>query len=452
MEIVRLLSRFGIVAAMSIQPVASPVRAQLPNFQLPTIPVSVEVGLDAGTRALIEKLPEEIRKQFVAAINESLTRLDFSVDTYIKTAQAAATKTVQSITCSADGLLLNAANDLERGVFSLILGDAFQFVRGNKFATPANIDASSQALLETISNTREQISADRASVEIYAAYSDLGFDTAKLICRQRARNAPTEFATDQLELLRRAMGEWRLLSQVNRCLNPDDCQTKRLKEIKDLISREDPKLIEAAAITDEFDFVQRSLAKQPDTRTTWQQLYDSMRQALNLGAGAQYDIVHTEGALLGLRDVELKVAALKSNWQQQAAAQWALTKKTLDPVPHFLAGIAGEMNPSSGGYNMVIDSEHAFNNLGRAKRWVLTSKDALQKAKSLDPRLSNDADKGLAAIEVFEKDIAAKVEQICGIYLNSRIMGAQVFDSRYGAYKWCSANLTNRYALFPMPN
>jgi hypothetical protein len=169
-----------------------------------------------------------------------------------------------------------------------------------------------------------------------------------------------------------------------------------------------------------------------------------------------YHIALTEATLFGLRNVELTIAAQKSKWQKRAAEDWANAKKLSDPLPNLLTGIAGEMNPNADGYNIVIDSEHAFINLGSAKKSIGAVKQSLVSAKGLDPRLKEFADAGLAEMAAFEDDAAKKVEQICSIYLNSKIQGGvflniNIFDSRYGAYNWCTANPKNRWSLFPTP-
>jgi hypothetical protein len=159
--------------------------------------------------------------------------------------------------------------------------------------------------------------------------------------------------------------------------------------------------------------------------------------------------------LYGLRDIELRIAATKSNWQWQAKNSWSSAQTLLDPLPTFLNDIAGEMNPEASGYNIIIDSEHAFNNLRKAKKRLTLARASIEQAKTLDPRLNAVADAGLAEVTNLENNASQKLEQICGIYLSPHPPGARPlrpgiyfhFDSIYGAYNWCSGHPNNRWAL-----
>ena len=169
----------------------------LPASALPEIPVKVQVGLDDGTKALLERLPDQLQQAFVTAVTKSLKELDFHVETYVKEVQSAASQTVQNISCTADGLVKNLSSELGQGLTSLLIGSSFSLIRNNEFVTPASIDASSQILLKNISTTRSGLKGDTPSAKLYVAYSDLTFSAAGLICQDQARNAPTDFAKDQ---------------------------------------------------------------------------------------------------------------------------------------------------------------------------------------------------------------------------------------------------------------
>ena len=122
----------------------------------------------------------------------------------------------------------------------------------------------------------------------------------------------------------------------------------------------------------------------------------------------------------------------------------------MDPLPNFLDGIAGEINSKASGYNVEINSEHAFNNLAKAKKKMAAIRTWLEHAKTLDPRLEKPVGAGLANLDALERDGSAKVEQICNIYLNvTPPIPMFKFDSRYAAFNWCSANPKNRWMLFP---
>jgi hypothetical protein len=112
-------------------------------------------------------------------------------------------------------------------------------IRNGGFTTPPGVDNSSQILLKSILATREHIKNDTPTESIFATYSDLAFAAATLICQLKARNAPTEFGADQLALMRRALGEWRVLSRNNYCMSPDDCLTKRQNDVKQIRAMED---------------------------------------------------------------------------------------------------------------------------------------------------------------------------------------------------------------------
>ena len=423
----------------------------LPAAALPDIPVKVTVGLDEGTKALLERLPDQLQQAFVAAVTKSLKELDFHVETYVKEIQSAASQTVQNIACTGDGFVKNVAGEIGQGLTTLLVGSSSGLLRGNEFATPPNVDPSSQTLLKNIAATRSGFRGDTPSTKLYAAYSDLAFAAAGVICQDQARNAPTDFASDQLRLMRRAIGEWRILDQIDHCQNPEACIAKRKHDIESIRSHEDPKLIEAVAIQGEYDELGIGADRRPIEKSNWQQLFDGFYSLVG-ASSAQYDISHAEAILFGLRDIELRIAAVRSNWQQRAQEAWAISKKLSAGLPNFLLGIAGEMNPNASGFNLVIDSENAFHNLGSVKKSLLEARRQLELARSLDPRLKDAADAGLADLGGMEKDAAAKVEQICSVYLNTKSFRGQLFfNSSYGAYSWCSGNPADRWAKFPTP-
>jgi len=428
--------------------VAATIFASSSAFSLPAIPVKVEVGLDNGTKTLLQTLPANVREQFVIAVNEALERIDFSVGNYVKEIQLAASQTTQEITCVVGGALANSGSDIAKGLTTLLIGDSSRLAGSGEFATPPGVDASAQTLLQTIVKTRQQLRGDSPTDKVYATYSDLAFESAKLVCRLRARNAPTDFADDQVALMRRALGEWRILSRDAYCLSPDACIQKRRYDIEEIIKKEDPNLIDAASVRAEFE--QLGPNPIPAPASGWQQMAARARQIAGMGGTPDYDISRTESLLYGLRDIELKIAATKSNWQWQARVEWEAAKKLMDPLPNFLKGIAGEMNPGAKGYNLTIDSEHAFQNLGRVKRSLLKARESIERAKALDARLIKTADAGLSEIQTIEQDARQKVEQVCGIYLSPH--GYFRFDDRYGAYRWCNSNKSNRWALFPTVN
>jgi hypothetical protein len=415
-----------------------------PALSLPTVAVGVEVGLDSGTKELLDRLPQKLSDAFVDAVNKSMERVDFSVATYIKTAQAAASQTMVELACLGDGTLANGVDEVTRGISTLLLGDVTNLVRSGQYATASGIDPASQNLYNQIDTSRRNLHDDTSAIVIYGAYSDLAFSTAKLICKQMAVHAPVEFADDQLALLRKSLGEWRILNFNAYCSNPSDCLRKRKADLEKIITNEDPKLVDAASVRSQYrQLVSDVGAGVPES--DWQQLVDRLRRLIGSQSPAAPDITHTESVLFGLRDVELKIAAVKGNWQWQAINQWNTAKSILDPLPTELTGIGGEMNSSAHNYNIEIDSEHAFNNLRDVKTKLIRARALVQQAKALDPRLNSD--EGFKEIDALEKTAAQDVEQICGIYLTPH--GLFRFDSRYGAFNWCNANKTNRWNLYP---
>ena len=292
--------------------------ARLPG--LPTIPVSVEVGLDEGTKSLLQSLPENLRVQFVKAVQQSLDTLDFHVDKYISDMQAAAAQTTQDVACVGEGLAANMGGDLVAGVTTLLIGDLLNLFRSGQFATPAGVDADLQALSKAIIDTQQALSGTATPEQLYATYSDLVFASAKLICKMRARNAPTTFGTDKLSMMRRAMGEWRILRTENACQTADSCVQKRREDIARIFASEPAILIAAASVQGEFDQL-KAVPRAPATESGWQALSKRARLALGMSPPTGYDITKTESVLFGLRDVELKVAAVKSNWQWQASQE-----------------------------------------------------------------------------------------------------------------------------------
>jgi hypothetical protein len=247
--------------------------------------------------------------------------------------------------------------------------------------------------------------------------------------------------------MRQPLTEWRILNQGNYCENPEACLTKRKQDLMQIKQQEEPALIEAAEVQPELD---RLLTRPnaPIIGNNAESIFGRIRKLANFQSNG-YDITRTNTVLFRLRDIELRVAAEKRNWQWQAANAYTTAKNTLDTLPTFLDDIRKEMTP---GFvtNIEQDSEHAFTNLSKVKYRLNLNKASIQQAQNLDPRLKQAGDEGMKAASAYEQDAANKVEQICSIYLSPHPLGMSFFkfNSGYGAFNWCKAHPNNRWAQY----
>jgi hypothetical protein len=136
------LAAVGLGFAVIVAPTC---QAQL---SLPTIPVHVEGGLDAGTQALLQNLPPKIHQEIVAAVKESLDRADLSVATYINEIQSAVADSAQNISCLA---LADAKN-----LGEALLNNLRKLASGGW----ANITPPEQSLLNAILTGQQNIHGD----------------------------------------------------------------------------------------------------------------------------------------------------------------------------------------------------------------------------------------------------------------------------------------------------
>jgi hypothetical protein len=434
---------FRLVCLSSVFALCNVANSQV----LTTIPVHVEAGLDAGTKEFLSQLPQEIRKQFEMAIDHALDRLDFSVDSYIAELQDAAIKTTAEVSCTTQGALINTRNELSGGILSFLFGDSSLWAKNEKFVTPKGVDSSSQALLQATTTTRGQITKDTDVARMVAIYSDLAFDAAKLHCQLQSVKAPTDFPDSRLKINRKALSEWELLETTNSCSKAGECVPSRTTDIKKIMVWEDQRLIDAASVRGQFDQLIGTLQADVPPETTWSTYFRRVMALVGVSSSNTYDLSKDEATLFGLRTIELKISALKGNWQWRASKEWTNAKALLDPVPNQLKGIAEEMNPGANGHNLVIDSESAFNNLRRLKAQLNSARSSLLSAKALDPRLDEAVKTAMISENALESDAANKVEQICTIYLSRH--GRFGFSSSFGAFDWCKANPTSRWTAFP---
>lgn len=254
-----------------------------------------------------------------------------------------------------------------------------------------------------------------------------------------------------MALIRKSMGEWRLLDQDSYCLNPVDCIDKRAKDVQDIISKSDPKLIDEAAVSGEFTLATKNIPEAEVPVSDWEADFLALRKILGLGPKSGFDITKAEQTLFTIRDVELKIAAMRGNWQWRAAQAWSQSKALVEPLTREMPGIAGEMDRHAHNYNKIIDTQNAFINLRQVKRDLTNARALLNTAVQLDPRLKSDdpnsaLGQATALLNSIESDAESKVEQVCGIYLAPGRLG---FGSGFSGKDWCAANPTDRWAKYP---
>jgi hypothetical protein len=228
---------------------------------------------------------------------------------------------------------LNTANDIIGGLTTLFGGS--NSGGSNEYITAPGVEPLSQSLKQDVKLSLQKWAPNTKVDDIYAAYSDLAVRSAKALCQVKARHAPTVWFDDKLTVIRRAMGEWRILSgeggtKTALCLNPEDCVSKRRRTIQDLITKEDQALIDAADVKAKWTSLSvDNVTPTPDSY--WQ----TMLKYLGITGAQPTDesyISQREAILFGLRDIELRVAALKSNWQWRATQEWAAATTAMDTL------------------------------------------------------------------------------------------------------------------------
>src|ERR1700688_1085213 len=219
--------------------------------RLPTFPV--EIGLDSGTRDFLDKLPTRMREEFEKAVKSAMAVIDRSVDEYVKAVHKAAVDTVVTITCTSQGEIINVADDFKKGLAGLLLPGPISMLFNSEAGGPPG---PSQDFLGKLRAKRNSFTSNSDPESIFAAYNDLAFSAAKIICRQQSLRADTSFIDAEIPKIRKAQGEWQYLS--DHCSDPDDCVTKRKASITKLLATESPGIVEAAGAQAAFKDVENT--------------------------------------------------------------------------------------------------------------------------------------------------------------------------------------------------
>lgn len=179
-------------------------------------------GLDEPTRRLIEGMPENVRKEVVESLRQSLPLINKSLAEFLQDVDLRLEKRINQLVCSGQALGQGAAEEIrgvivrERPTPVRDLLDAY-FKRGKRFE-------SESALYLAIS------------------YEDFLQQAAITACRladDAGLNRVNEIRIDAREF-------WRMWVDIEKqCTKPSECLPMRYKKVESLIASSDPRDVEA---------------------------------------------------------------------------------------------------------------------------------------------------------------------------------------------------------------
>ncbi|WP_027664002.1 hypothetical protein [Rhizobium leguminosarum] len=202
-----------------------------------TARMEAEVGLDDKTIAFLNRLPAELRKQFVQMLKESLPLIDSSVQSYISQIDDVISSNIDQAACSAT---------IPVNVF---------FDRATELVLPGDYKSKPVATLtKDLAEVVNGFSSGNPPSEFRIAYSDFLHRAATTAC-QVGLSAPT--LLDIAGLQKAARPKWRVWSRLEgECQNADECMTWLRTTVMERVSQADSRDVALVTADTRFDKVE----------------------------------------------------------------------------------------------------------------------------------------------------------------------------------------------------
>jgi hypothetical protein len=298
------------------------------------------------------------------------------------------------------------------GVMTQFFGALHDFLFG-KLTAPA-----SEARLDTEVNAKRAAIDENTTVAVAEEqYSDLADDLATVRCRIESKMHDEIFTTYVDERLREVGVSLELWTSMMKWT--DDC--KKVSECGcQKVSRRPENKVLVTATKAREDYQSLLERHRPPNQTP--SILVRARQWVT--RRNNYDVVNDETLLLGIQKIELEMAGLQRKWQIEAREAWNHANDELDHVRRPLDSVKGNLAHQT---NLAQDPVNEMTDLQKAGN-IDRAKEALQRAKDLDPRLTSGADDGLKEVTALEREAANYLDTFCEI----------ITKSAPGGFDWCN--------------
>ncbi|PBB20393.1 hypothetical protein CK219_10495 [Mesorhizobium sp. WSM4313] len=355
--------------------------------------LDLDVGLDKGTRDMIEQLPPAIRVQMLQLLKDALPLIDVSVSSYITQIGTVfhdnLNDAIRQVSCRTGGTITNASESLKSSIGWVFFGDwpAGEIVASH---VPKGIDQ----LGKDIANTRAAIKIDTNLDAIRTAYVELLHEASIVKCSSYASDdAPVVMLTIAGrvgQIMDPAMEYTTLLDSPGGpiCSFLSDCISVRVQYLDKYLKTADVRDVAAANAMQMVDDLPPMPAS-PD----W--LSYSM-QAVGL---QHFDIAPYETFLLQIRNIERTVEVTKVAREKKAQAEWDDVIERKPALDTFMRNEGASMDasaPSAQDFvNMICRHEDAHSSIEK-----LTSDG--QQAFNLDSRRTTDWGRLKSELETYK--------------------------------------------------
>jgi hypothetical protein len=284
---------------------------------------NASVGIDKPTQDFLNKLPEELRKQIVQAMKESLHLLDESIEQYINQLDAMLARQLVNAQCAASGAVGNA------------LGQVKQSVTGK---SPLPIEE----LRKHESGIIHSFHFQDLPLHYLDVYGDFLYNAKVTFCTLQIE--PTVLPQLQ-EIYEEIFKRWSVWNRVSvaGCANVSGCYVRTRSDLDAKVAASDPRDLEAV------NAKQRITAVVAPTEPGWLGKWDptqaelSLGELLSIGTG-----IDTAKAIRELKAQTIMDDVLQKRNQTQSAGSEALVELQrigTDAVLTVYTGIWDKLTP-----------------------------------------------------------------------------------------------------------
>ncbi|MBD9373447.1 hypothetical protein IB238_12535 [Rhizobium sp. ARZ01] len=353
-------------------------------FSFPVISHAISIGLDKGTKELLDQLPEDVSKALLETLKQAQPLIDQSVLLYLQTVNKILSDNISSgataIQCSAVGSAAIIGEEVKTSLSNLL------YTAGRSGLNEAHIGDYTQNFSDSIDAMRGNINTEIKSTDVLVAYSDLLIRAAIIKC---AANINPQLTQNEIEAQIRRISvpsmEWHLLvGDRDRpyCETIHQCIVKRREEIEAYLKQSDKRDVAKADAENMF----KSIPPTPQLPN----------------AGVIFDrrphiqILDYEFVLTSIRQVERAVEAAKSLREKKAKELFDQAAKAKDVAITFVAGNQGNINSPTDKYQ---DNRNAIDRTPEMKKLSQDVINLATEAKLLDSNLGKDADAIIARMQ-----------------------------------------------------
>jgi hypothetical protein len=340
----------------------------------PKAQITITGGLDKGTKELIERLPDDVAKALLQAIQSALPLIDKSVASYLEQVNKILSDNINKGATAVQCAAVGSATIIQKETATSL---ANMIYTGRRVGlNNPNIGNYTQDLSDSITATRSHITAKTEATEILVAYSDLLLRAAIIKCAGGLNPALVQTSLDaETQRIAPPALEWNILiGDLDRpyCKAVPACISQRRHDIDVYLNNADPRDKDVALQ------IRDSIPADPAIPRSWNPL-----------AKPPIQILDYETILMDLRAVERAVEAQKSERLKNAKALWDSAVAARD---NALLQAKNNQDNLNGPRANDVDASNA---IVRASGMISKSREAIDQATqaaALDPSMKPNAD------------------------------------------------------------